>query len=197
MSTSLNSRRAFATRTICTALLLLVLLGVGASVWAFSGFVGVAATDKDNALVAWFLHTTYQRSLDRQSSAITVPDDLVNDVNVRAGAHLYAQHCVYCHGAPGVRLDPIGAGISPRAPDLLAAKRHNGPQSTFWVMRHGVKMTAMAAFGKSLDDSQLWQLAAFLRARRGIDADGYRALTAPEADASGDPSTGRKSPLAD
>ena len=194
----MSPRSAVATRAIFAALLMLALLGAGASVWAFSGYVDVAATDKDNPLVAWFLHTTYQRSLDRQSAAVVVPDNLVNDGNVRAGAHLYAQHCVYCHGAPGAPLDPIGAGIAPRAPDLLAAKRHNGPQSTFWVMRHGVKMTAMPAFGKSLDDTQLWQLAAFLRAKRGIDAEGYRALTGPVASTSvtGDPSASQNSALA-
>ncbi|MBN3855012.1 cytochrome c [Paraburkholderia sp. Ac-20340] len=170
------SIRQNAVIALCSISACFTLLALAALCYMFSGHVAVAATSKDNRLVAWLLHTTYQHSLDRQSASVVVPAHLETTEYIAAGAKLYAQHCVYCHGAPGAAPDAIGAGIAPQAPKLLAAARKNSPQSTYWVMRHGVKMTAMPAFGKSLPDSDLWKLAAFLHAGKGIDAAHYAAL---------------------
>jgi hypothetical protein len=40
----------------------------------------------------------------------------------------------------------------------------------YWVIKNGVKMTAMPALGKTQDDQTIWQLAAFLYKARGINA---------------------------
>jgi mono/diheme cytochrome c family protein len=48
----------------------------------------------------------------------------------------------------------------------------------FWVIKNGVKMTAMPAFGKTWDDKQIWQMTAFLNKGRGISAKDYAALSA-------------------
>ncbi|WP_321878591.1 c-type cytochrome [Paraburkholderia bannensis] len=170
------SYRQNAVVALCSISAFIALFALAALCYAFSGRVAVDAISKDNRFVAWFLHTTYQRSLDRQSASVVVPVQLATPERIEAGAKLYDQHCVYCHGAPGVPPDAIGAGIAPKAPELLAASRKNNPQSTWWVMRHGVKMTAMPAFGKSLPDSELWNLAAFLQSEKGIDAGHYAAL---------------------
>jgi mono/diheme cytochrome c family protein len=161
-----------------------ILLGVGAIAaiaaagLAFieSGVYDVSASSGHNPLVAWVLHDTYLHSLHRQAEGITVPADLLNAVNVRAGAHLYDSTCVYCHGAPGRQLSPIGQGILPLAPSLLDARRRNNPKLMFWVIKHGVKMTGMPAFGKTQSDQTIWQLTAFLANGRGISAQDYDAL---------------------
>jgi hypothetical protein len=44
-------------------------------------------------------------------------------------------------------------GIYPAAPFLLAATRKNQPNQMFWVIKNGVEMTGMAAFGKEDDGS--------------------------------------------
>jgi cytochrome c553 len=170
------SFRQNAVIALCSISTFLVLTVLVALCYSLSGHVDVAATSQDNRFVAWLLHATYQHSLDLQSSAVVVPGNLLTPEHIQAGARLYDQHCVFCHGAPGVIPDAIGAGISPPAPRLLAAVRKNNPQSTYWVMRHGVKMTAMPAFGRSLPDDDLWNLAAFLRAGRGINAAHYDLL---------------------
>jgi hypothetical protein len=51
----------------------------------------------------------------------------------------------------------------------------------YWVIKNGVKMTAMPALGKTQDDQTIWQLAAFLYKARGINAYDYAALTSPSA----------------
>jgi mono/diheme cytochrome c family protein len=153
-------------------------IAIGAAGLGFidSGVYDVSASSGHNPLVAWVLHDTYEHSLHRHAENIVVPADLVNEANVRAGARLYNSTCIYCHSAPGRQLGPIGQGILPLAPPLLAANRRNNPKLMFWVIKNGVKMTGMPAFGKTQDDQTLWQLAAFLEKGRGISAQVYDAL---------------------
>jgi mono/diheme cytochrome c family protein len=33
----------------------------------------------------------------------------------------------------------------------------------FWIIKHGIKMSAMPAWGKTLDDTAIWELVAFVR----------------------------------
>ena len=81
-----------------------------------------------------------------------------------------------CHSAPGTSLSPIGRGIYPSAPILLAITRKNYPNQMFWVIKKGIKMTGMADFGKSLTDQQIWDIAAFLQKDRGITVSDYAKL---------------------
>jgi mono/diheme cytochrome c family protein len=116
--------------------------------------------------------------MERDSAAIEAPADLETAANVGAGAQLYAETCALCHGAPGISPGPLQRGIYPAAPFLLAATRTNHPNQMFWVIKNGVKMTGMAAFGKSLTDQQIWDLAAFLQKERGVSAADYAKLSA-------------------
>jgi mono/diheme cytochrome c family protein len=116
--------------------------------------------------------------MERDSAGITVPAELETATNVKSGAQLYSMNCAMCHAAPGTSLSPVGRGIYPSAPFLLAATRKNHPNQMFWVIKNGVKMTGMAAFGKSFTDQQMWDLAAFLQKDRGISAAAYAKAAA-------------------
>jgi mono/diheme cytochrome c family protein len=166
-------------RTIFATLGLAV---VGAVVVAsgviYSGVYDVSAASGHNPVVAWLLHATYEQSLHRHAVGAVVPSDLMDDSNIKAGAELYRSTCAQCHGVPGETLSPVGQGILPLAPKLLSATRRNNPPIMFWVIKNGVKMTAMPAFGKTWDDKQIWQMTAFLNKGRGISAKDYAALSA-------------------
>jgi mono/diheme cytochrome c family protein len=160
------------------------LLAIGvcgvAGTFAFihSGVYNVTATAPHTRLVAWALHQTYRYSMKRDAADIKVPADLETAANIQAGVQLYARNCAMCHGAPGLTPSPLRQGIYPSAPFLLAATRKNAPNESFWVIKNGVKMTGMAAFGKSMTDQQIWDLAAFLHKDRGISAADYAKLAA-------------------
>ena len=160
--------------TLSVVIALLIAVGAGGFGFIYSGVYDVSAMSGHNPLVAWVLHKTYMQSLHRHASDIQVPPDLMSAANVEAGAHLYRATCAACHGAPGQTLSPIGQGILPLAPQLLDAKRRNNPKLMFWVIKNGVKMTAMPAFGRTQDDQKLWQVAAFLFKGRGISAQACR-----------------------
>lgn len=166
-------------RTICATLSLAAICAV-AIAWGviYSGVYDVSAASGHNPVVAYLLHTTYEQSLHRHAVGAVVPADLMDNSNIKAGAALYRSTCAQCHGAPGETLGSVGQGILPLAPKLLSASRRNNPPIMFWVIKNGVKMTAMPAFGKTWNDKQIWQMTAFLNQRRGLSATEYAALSA-------------------
>jgi mono/diheme cytochrome c family protein len=159
----------------------IVLIAIGGFGFIYSGRYDVSATSEHNPLVAWVLHKTYLQSLHYHARDVQVPPDLMTVANVEAGARLYRATCAACHGAPGETLSPIGQGILPVAPELLSAARRNNPKLMFWVVKNGVKMTAMPAFGKTEDDQTIWQLTAFLYKGRGISPQDYAKLSAAKS----------------
>jgi mono/diheme cytochrome c family protein len=161
-----------------TLIVLAVLAVVGAVVFSFSGRYDVSATRPESAPVAWFFHNTADRSISKAAADITVPPGLDAVEAAKSGAQLYGQECVYCHGAPGEPPTGLAKGLNPPPPVLLAAERQNIPNETFWVVKNGIRMTGMPAWGKSYSDQQIWNVVAFLRQKRGIGADEYKALTA-------------------
>jgi mono/diheme cytochrome c family protein len=160
-------------RVLVTTAIAAIAVGFG---FMYSGVYDVSAASGHNPLVAWLLHKTYVQSLHHHAAHIEVPTDLMTVASVEAGARIYANTCALCHGAPGQKLSPIGQGILPLAPQLLAPARRNNPQLMFWVIKNGVKMTAMPAFGKTLDDRTVWDLTAFLYKGRGISAQAFEKM---------------------
>ena len=149
---------------------------VAAAAFIYSGFYDVTAATPHIRLVGWALHQVYQSSMERDSAGIEAPADLETAANVQSGAQLYSENCAICHSAPGTSLSPIGRGIYPSAPILLAITRKNHPNQMFWIIKNGIKMTGMADFGKTLTNQQIWDIAAFLQKDRGITASGYAKL---------------------
>ena len=156
----------------------LLALVVGAVGYSYSGLQDVTAAVPENPALGWLLHNTYLHSAASAVASVAVPANFETADTVRAGAKLYNNECIYCHGSPGDEPTGLAKGLNPPAPQLLAARRTNNPSFNFWVAKNGVRMTAMPAWGKSYDDAHLWAVAAFLHQKKGLSADDYKALTA-------------------
>ncbi|MFM0227780.1 hypothetical protein [Paraburkholderia dipogonis] len=78
---------------LLVAALALAIAGIavvaGAFIFIYSGIYDVSAVSGHNPVVAWALHKTYEQSLHRHARGIEVPADLMNRVNVEAGARIY------------------------------------------------------------------------------------------------------------
>jgi Cytochrome C oxidase, cbb3-type, subunit III len=69
----------------------------------------------------------------------------------------------------------ISQGLYPRAPEL----RHGTdltPAEQFWIVKHGVKMTGMPAWGITHDDELLWDVVAFVRKLPELTPEQYETL---------------------
>ena len=82
-----------------------------------------------------------------------------------SGADIYQKNCAACHGLPGQSVPPIGQGEFPRPPQLFTpdGRVSDDPAGvTYWKIKNGIRLTGMPAFGKSLSDMQMWQVAALV-----------------------------------
>ena len=158
-----------------TALALLPL----AALFVFFGVYNVAATSAHSRLIYWLVHTTAIRSIKWRARNIEVPD-LARPAMALRGLALFKEHCVLCHGAPGVARQDFAKGFLPGAPPLAQVGREWPPQEVYWTIRHGIKMTAMPAWEYRLADSDLWALTAFVRVLPNLSPADYQALAASQ-----------------
>lgn len=160
-----------------TILALFLIVVVTAVVTAYSGRVQVAATKPPPGFVQWFLRTTRDRSVAVASRGLLVPK-LGDDEVLGEGLEHYREMCVGCHGAPGVDPDATGQGLEPRPPRLYRGSSMTDREKaeTFWIIKHGIQMTGMPAFGKTHDDQKIWAITGFVGRLRGMSADEYARL---------------------
>ena len=80
-----------------------------------------------------------------------------------AMAH-FADHCAFCHANDGSGDTPIGQGLYPKPPDMRLPDTQNLTDGElYYIIYNGVRFTGMPAFGHSLNETQIWQLALFLK----------------------------------
>ena len=161
-------------KTIVWLLGTLLLIGVvkGALVW--SGAYNIAADQPHWRLTERVIETLRNRSIETRSSDIAVPK-LDDESLIRSGAGNYDAMCTGCHLKPGLESTEQSKGLYPAPPDLTK-KRVEDPAAAFWTIKHGVKMTGMPAWGKSMGDPYIWGMVAFLRELPDLSRDRYDAL---------------------
>jgi len=151
-----------------------VLVGGGLAV-IYSGAYNVAATQPHSRLEHWILSTAMHRSIEAQGSAIKTPAPL-SDEQARKGFGDFSEMCAPCHGAPGKERSEIGKGLRPHPPDLTEVAKHWDDGHLFWIVKNGIKMTGMPAFGPTHDDERLWNIVAFVRRLSKTTPEQYRRL---------------------
>ena len=151
---------------------LLVLAGAG---FVYSGAYYVGADQPHWSVVAWALDQARIRSIRAHASGITVPSDFDHPDRIVVGVSHYADHCAVCHGAPGVERGEIADGLYPRPPNLADAARLYTPSELFWILKHGIRMTGMPAWGDHSDD-ELWATVALIEKLPGMTDQGYANL---------------------
>jgi len=149
-------------KTLLTVVAVLAILAALCLGIIYSGVYDVAATSPDSGLVAWVLETTQDASVERRAEKVEVPP-LGRPEQLAEGLIHYHEMCVTCHGAPGVPASEIGKGLNPFPPELVEEAGEEEPEELFWIVKNGIKMTGMPAFGPTHTDEQLWAIIAFVR----------------------------------
>ncbi|MGW8192202.1 c-type cytochrome [Sphingomonas hominis] len=157
--------------------LMAVLVAVGAAAFIYLGVYNVAADEPHTPAVYSVLERLRDRSIQAHARGITPPADLASAQRVSVGAGLYGEMCSGCHLGPGVEKSEMSQGLYPQAPELARAQDLT-PAQQFWIIKHGVKLSAMPAWGKSHPDPLIWDMVAFVRKLPGMTPEQYKALVA-------------------
>ena len=159
--------------TLVAIVLAVIAIGLGAV--AYSGLYNIGADDHHWSVTYALLQSVRDRSIHVRSEHLKVPN--LNDPQlVLKGAGQYAAMCNGCHLAPGVEDSEMRSGMYPQPPNL--SKVRVDPRDAFWVIKHGVKMSAMPAWGGSHDDPTIWSMVAFLQKLPNLTPRQYKDIVA-------------------
>lgn len=153
----------------------LIAMGAIALGWAYSGRYDVAADAPHWGVTTRMLATVRDRSIEARAAGLTVPD-LADPARIALGAQHYAGMCTGCHLAPGLGDNEMRQGLYPQPPKL-SERRNRSPAQSFWIIKHGLKMSGMPAWGGTHDDDAIWGMVAFIQQLPTMDAAAYAALT--------------------
>jgi len=78
-----------------------------------------------------------------------------------AGGKLYLNGCAGCHGTPGKPEEDLTH--YPPVPQFAQVGTEYSEAEIHWIIQHGIRDTAMSAYGLFYSDKEIWALAAFLR----------------------------------
>ncbi len=163
------------TRSIAVVLVLLVVLSLGAAVFVRSGVYNMGADAPHAPLTLTLLEDLRDNATKAYSRDIAVPADLDSPAHIAQGAQLYSTRCTGCHLAPGASQSELRTGLYPQPPDL-STDGIDDTAEAFWIIKHGIKMSAMPAWGKTHTDAEIWNLVAFLHKLPGMSPAQYQQL---------------------
>jgi mono/diheme cytochrome c family protein len=142
-------------------LVLILALGL---VFVEMGFVNMRADNPPSNLETTLAGHAMDASVARAAPKLVNPI-AADETNLLAGARLYRDHCMLCHGDPVNPKSPLADAFNPRAPQFMnnMAEMPDMPENqNFFILQHGIRWTAMPGWKNILSDQQLWQLVTFL-----------------------------------
>ena len=163
-------------KAVKIAVWVLAALIVLAAIAVYSGAYNFAADDAHWGLTTRIIGTARERSIASRSDKIAAPANLQDAKTIASGAGEYAEMCAGCHLAPGMKDTEIRAGLYPKPPNLVNHGAHRPAAQQFWIIKHGLKMTGMPAWGLTHDDERIWSMVAFLQKLPGLTPETYREL---------------------
>ena len=154
-----------------------VAAGVGA--YLYAGFYDIGADTPHWPITHQVMESTRTRAVLRQARDIQLPSNLNDAQLIMKGAGQYDAMCVNCHLAPGLENSEIRAGLYPQPPNL--STHQMDPKATFWVTKHGIKMSGMPAWGLTHDDETIWSMVAFINKLPHMNPQQYQEMVAKAA----------------
>jgi len=155
---------------------LTILLAV---VIAYSGVkLGLVPANADvppGPLERWIARASLQATLARESGKLLNPLS-ANAQTLLAGIKIYGANCAMCHGDSAGRPTYVGFGLYQHAPALGWHGVEDDPDGeTYWKVTHGIRFTGMPSFGRTLTDTQRWQVTTFLKHMNALPPIAQRA----------------------
>ena len=115
------------------------------------------------------LATHAKHTLVRRNSHDGIPPAPTNrQTSIEEGDKLFGTECAACHGLDGHKLTDAGRWMYPRAADLTSPEvQQYSDREIFWIVKNGIRLSGMPAFGRVESDEHIWNLVHFVRTLPG------------------------------
>jgi mono/diheme cytochrome c family protein len=134
---------------------------LGAAV-LYLGLAPVAADQPPSTLEARILGVALRKAVLQRTSAEQEPPPPSNE-DLAGGGEIYKEMCSRCHGEPSAVSSSLGSSFYPPAPFLPGHKSEWSERELFWIIKHGIRNTAMPAWAALLADDDIRQVAALVK----------------------------------
>ena len=160
-------------------IIILIIIGIvigAAAIYIYSGSYNVAATQPHSKITLWLINEMREASIEHHSKGIKAPSTTGPNM-IREGVEHFHEMCRLCHGSPGFDKEEFGEGLYPKPPDLASKdiQQESDPE-IFWVLKNGIKLTGMPAFGPTHDDNELWGMVYVVRRLPGLKPEQYKEM---------------------
>jgi mono/diheme cytochrome c family protein len=109
-----------------------------------------------------------QLLIRRASQGEISPPPADMKASLTEGDKLFGVECSECHGDSGRKPTDAGSWMYPRAADLGAAEvQKYSDRELFWIVKNGIRLSGMPAFGRVESDEHIWDLVRFVRTLPG------------------------------
>jgi mono/diheme cytochrome c family protein len=124
------------------------------------GIFDTTATGKLNIL-DWWGEVNLENSLRWRATDSKIPAD----TDTARGFALYREMCLHCHGAPGAEREKWAHHMLPLPPKFWedGEFKDMSDGEIFSLVRDGIRMTGMPAFGPFHSEKDIWNMVAFIR----------------------------------
>ena len=127
------------------------------------GLVDLSASNEPGKVESWLAPWAFARSMAHRAPVTKNPFASNTSVLPSGMAH-YRENCVICHGAPNVPSSELAQGLNPPAPKLHTDDTQALKDGElFWIIKNGIRMTGMPAFGETHSDEEIWHIVTFVR----------------------------------
>ena len=142
-------------------LAMVVVLALGGWLYLRLGYADLRARPEPSWLDSYLTATAIGASAARHAPPQQNPIP-PTEANLLDGARLYRDKCADCHGRPDNPVSDYGGSFKPRALQFMKSSPRLPENQAFYVIKYGVRWSAMPAWGTIMADSEIWQVVTFL-----------------------------------
>lgn len=142
-----------------------IVLPVGVFLYLRFGYVPVAVNGPVIPFEQLLAGAAVEAKIAREApTQAAIP---ASEENLTAGAKIFKDHCVECHGLPDTPRSATAKGMFPDPPQFFERKVPGVDPvgQNYWVVSNGIRLSGMPGYKESLTDQQMWQVSQFLSNR--------------------------------
>lgn len=139
----------------------LAVIAIGGYFMLQTGMINIVADQTPSKLERRMAGTALDASVGKRAANLKNPLEPTEAV-LTEGMHLYVKDCAGCHGSPQEPESVFGGSFNPHAPQFMKRAPDMPDNQNFYIIKHGVRLTGMPAWGKLYDDDKLWKVTTFI-----------------------------------
>src|ERR1700736_4481931 len=141
-------------RSGCTWAMVLVIAAMIVGIGTYSAHLieyGLSARDKPSSVETSLARRLRRWAIPAKAKNLKNPMPATTEM-LGQGRNHWADHCATCHANNGNGETEIGRNLYPKAPDMrLLETQSLSDGELYYIIRNGVRMTGMPAWGKPED----------------------------------------------